>query len=765
WINGFQTVNGNPTVFAFVGALSGRDHLAYIQFPISSIPDTVQIDSVLTTLSCNNTTNSSLQTLEINDVKVPYGPYSSAQAQDSTYLDDFNNGTYATFDVTSPGSYGPINLGAQGAIDLRINICRDTFQFAMVSNNQSWKRFTSSSSSIDVYYSTCSGAAPSITETFHQDLTCVQPSGASTVSLTGNGSLLWPHNGDTSASQTGMSPGNYAVFANNSFGCGDVLCISILDAQPILATITPQDVSCAGGTNGSAAVVGSNGTAPYMYTWSTSDTGSSVSGLTPGTYSVVTTDVDGCTDSTSFVIGAPSAISVSTNGTAASCNGYSDGQATASASGGTGTKSYVWSNGDSTATANSLSAGTYYVTVTDQNGCTQIDSVAITEPAGFSVAVTANAMVSCNGLSDGAATANASGGGGSFSYQWNNSANTAMATNLAAGTYTVTITDLSSSCIQTDSVTVTAPSALTTATMASAMVSCNGLSDGAATVSANGGTGSATFLWSTSDSTASVSNLAAGTYTVTATDSNGCTETDSVTITEPTALSVVAVTDTNVSCNGLSDGAASVTASGGTGSATFLWSTSDMTASVSNLVAGTYTVTATDSNGCTMTDSVTITEPAAIDVSVTTAANVITANLSNATYQWLDCDSNFTAISGATSQAFTATNSGNYAVEITVNGCSDTSACTNVTVVGIEHGIGSASDFAIYPNPSTGQIMFSIEGQMLADEEVRIFSLTGQFMYKQLIEAMDTQIDLSTLSAGIYVVQYRGETKKLVLRR
>src|SRR5205085_993164 len=130
-------------------------------------------------------------------------------------------------------------------------------------------------------------------------------------------------------------------------------------------------------------------------------------------------------------------------------------------------------------------------------------------------------------------------------------------------------------------------------------------------VVASGGTPSYTFHWNTGDSTASISNRPAGTYSVTVTDSHGCTATCSYMVTQPTAVNA-SCSGSPVSCFGGNNGSASVVASGGTPAYTFHWNTGDSTASISNRPADTYSVTVTDSHGCTATCSYTVTQPTAL---------------------------------------------------------------------------------------------------------------------------------------------------------
>ena len=167
--------------------------------------------------------------------------------------------------------------------------------------------------------------------------------------------------------------------------------------------------------------------------------------------------------------------------------------------------------------------------------------------------------------------------------------------------------------------------ALTAAMASSTNVLCFGNSTGVATASTTGGTGAVGFLWSNGRTTASNTGLAAGTYTVTATDANSCRSIASVTITQPaTALNASIGSQTNVLCFGNSTGAATASSTGGTGAVGFLWSNGRTTASNTGLAAGTYTVTGTDANGCSSVSSVTISQPAAaLNASIGSQTNVL----------------------------------------------------------------------------------------------------------------------------------------------
>ncbi|MBS4044149.1 MAG: tandem-95 repeat protein, partial [Chitinophagaceae bacterium] len=425
----------------------------------------------------------------------------------------------------------------------------------------------------------------------------------------------------SSSSFSGLSAGSYVVYVKDVNNCIQSVNVTITQpSAPLSSSISSQtNVNCFGQSTGSATVSTSGGTSPYTYSWNTSpvQTTATATGLAAGTYTVTVTDNKGCTTTANVTITQPSAplsssISSQTN---VNCFGQSTGSATVSTSGGTSPYTYSWNTSpvQTTATATGLAAGTYTVTVTDNKGCTTTVNVTITQPsAALNSSISSQTNVNCFGQSTGSATVSTSGGTSPYTYSWNTSPvqTTATASGLAAGTYTVTVTD-NKGCITTANVTITEPSAALSANVPTQTnVNCFGQSTGSATVSTSGGTAPYTYSWNTSpvQTTATATGLAAGTYTVTVTDNKGCITTANVTITQPSAaLSSNISSQTNVNCFGQSTGSATVTTSGGTSPYTYSWNTSPVqtTATASGLAAGTYTVTVTDNKGCTTTANVT----------------------------------------------------------------------------------------------------------------------------------------------------------------
>ncbi|MCW3102409.1 MAG: hypothetical protein JWO09_849 [Bacteroidetes bacterium] len=460
---------------------------------------------------------------------------------------------------------------------------------------------------------------------------------------------VWFSGASTSANiciidQNTISGGNDYGIDNISFksctSCTATAPFTITEPPALTANITAQtNVSCNGGTNGSATAAANGGTPGYTYSWNTSpaQAGATATNLSAGTYTVTVTDLNLCTATATVTITEPPALTVSISAqTNISCNGGSNGAATAAGNGGAPGYTYSWNtspvqNGIS---ATALSAGTYTVTISDLNSCTSTATVTITEPTAVSVSISSQTDVSCNGGNNGNATAAGNGGTPAYAYSWNTSPVqlTATASSLAAGTYTVTVSD-QNSCTSTATVTITEPTGMSLNISSQNNVSCNGGTNGDATALANGGAPAYTYSWNTSpvQATATASNLAAGTYTVTATDANSCSATTTVTITEPTALTLSLDTKTNPACNGTSTGSIYTLAAGGTGAYTFAWSPNVSTAdSATAIAAGSYTITVTDANSCTASLTEAIADPPLLTVNAGTDVSIcrgLTTNL------------------------------------------------------------------------------------------------------------------------------------------
>lgn len=429
---------------------------------------------------------------------------------------------------------------------------------------------------------------------------------------------LWMPGAYNTASITALPIGTYTVTVTDSKACIVTGTANITQPAALAVSSNPSPANC-GLTNGSAIVTGSGGFSPYTWLWSNGQTGSSASALFSGTYTVTITDLNLCTLSVPVTIsnisGPGASITTFSN---VACYGGNTGNATVAVSGGVLPFTYLWSNGQTTPTANNLVSGIYSVTATDATGCVASTSITITQPAKFSVNAVGNNPV-CFGNTNGSATAGTVGGTAPYSYAWTTTGNptTNSVTGLSIGTYSVTVTD-AQGCVQNASVTLTNPPTLSTA-ISKINLSCKDTCNGTATVLVFNGSPPYTYLWNNpaAQTTQSSTELCAGSYTVTVADAKGCPAQGVVIITEPPVLTSVISSTGNLSCFGTCTGFAQVTAAGGTSPYSYSWMPGAVTAATAtNLCAGSYTCTVTDSKGCTAIAISTITQPAQLNASV-----------------------------------------------------------------------------------------------------------------------------------------------------
>lgn len=381
-------------------------------------------------------------------------------------------------------------------------------------------------------------------------------------------------------------------------------CRSIVNCNTFMVSITENPIDCNGDSNGSLTAVPSGTSGPYNYSWNTGATTSTISGLGPGTYTVVVTDAAGCTFTAAATLSDPPLLTLDFSTTNASCAGAANGSATALPDGGVPGYNYLWNTGAMTPTINNLAPGTYSVTVNDINPCRIIGSVTITEPAALTLDVTSTDETMF-GANDGTATATVAGGTGPYEYVWSNSGVTSTITDLAPGTYPVTVTDANDCTIEGSATVASFDCGAFSVTIDGNDPFCNGESTGTAMAVPVGGTGPYNYLWNTGAMTPTISGLPAGIYTVTVTDANNCPAEQSVVLISPPAL-MLSISTTDQTMFAVNDGTATATASGGTGTLLYNWSNGGTTASITNLPPATYTVTVTDANGCTIEDSGTV---------------------------------------------------------------------------------------------------------------------------------------------------------------
>ena len=417
---------------------------------------------------------------------------------------------------------------------------------------------------------------------------------------------------------------------NDNLGVIDVSYVEVTQPELLEVTLSAGLIQCTDGITDITAVV-TGGTPSYTYSWAS---GTNVlAGVTAGTYELMITDAMGCTTPTATItISNPSILHVTDIFTTdAICFGDNTATAVVNVGGGYPPYTQDWGSYDPM----SLYAGTYYVTVTDAQGCTITPSVTVGEATAL-LASGVSTMPSCNGGYDGTIDLTVTNGTYPYTYIWSTFDIDEDINNLYAGDYFVTVTDFNG-CTTTASVTVTEPTAVTVTGVVFEYaggnnVSCYGESDGSINITADGGTPPYSYDWTfTTDE--DPSGLSVGTYTVIVSDDNGCTVAESFTLTGPTPLIATATITSqyeipagsgnfySTSCNGM-DGSVGLAVYGGTAPFTYTWSYGYTTSSLSGIPAGTYAVTVIDANGCeTISNSVTLNTPGPQNVVAVSASD------------------------------------------------------------------------------------------------------------------------------------------------
>jgi gliding motility-associated-like protein len=426
----------------------------------------------------------------------------------------------------------------------------------------------------------------------------------------------------TSACAFNIVAGCYNVILTDGNGCvkDSLICINDI-AGPTISLVSFTDVTCAGLNNGSITVSTSGGVGTLTTEWFDGSNAlippyadlSTVSTLNGDTYGITVTDTAGCSASiTQFIFEPNSVFSAITATTDPLCFGGCDGTATVSASGGDGNYSYLWAAGNSPSTAanTGLCAGNISVTVSDGNGC----SFTATDILGQPTLLTANTIavtdVTCFGFCDGSISTSASGGIAPYSYSWTlNVSSGPLATNLCPNTYTTVVTD-DNGCFTAVINTIVEPGLLTvtSSTVNSTCTQCNG----EATATVGGGTTPYNYQWAAGASmtTAVNTGLCPGTHIVNITDDHGCTVSTTATVIDEAGPTITGMSFTPPSCFGLSNGTATVTTSGGTGTISYDWTPGGQTSqTATGLIAGNYCVAVTDQNSCPASQCINVTQP------------------------------------------------------------------------------------------------------------------------------------------------------------
>ncbi len=618
---------------------------------------------------------------------------------------------------------------------------------------------------------------------------CTAFSGAINVGRAWNGNIhytktdgydfLWS-NGDTTEDVSGLAAGVYSVTITDNNSCTATQSFTVFEPLPILPSLDSLvSVSCNGGSNGAVYITVAGGTTPYSFSWSNGSTSEDLVGVGAGIYTGTITDANGCTFvSPQVPITEPAAIVVSVDSvTNVTCNAAANGAVDVSVSGGTPGYSYLWTNSAITEDLSGLSGGSFTLTVTDNNGCTVAsNSATVAEPAALTVLLDSVVNNICNGDNHGNAYVTADGGTTPYTFNWSDNSTNEDLTQVAAGNYSLTVTDANGCSAGPLSATITEPAVVAIALDSVWNVLCNGDSNAAVYVTVSGGTGSYSYNWNTGSTSEDITLLAAGTYDLTATDVNGCTASFGQAVTEPTALSPSVDSIVNVACFGASTGSIYISVTGGTTPYSFSWSNGGTNEDLVGIPAGSYTGTLTDANGCvSISPALAVAEPSAALSASSVATNQIqggaqgSVNLSVSggtspySYNWSN---------GATTEDLSSVAAGIYTCTITdANGCTVTQKDTVDLIIGIENVV-AAYAVNLYPNPTQNNVTVDVTLPVAADVTVMVYSVEGKLISsmeeKQIANAKFT-FSFMDEAEGVYfariMVDGNVSTHRIVVTR
>lgn len=587
------------------------------------------------------------------------------------------------------------------------------------------------------------------------------------------GNYQWLNNSSSTFNPSGVAAGNYAVTYTfvNTFGCSAFATDTVsVGASPTIALLNLTDASCNGGNDGSININTSGGTGTLNIVWSNGILNNNVvSGLSAGNYNVVVFDSVGCSSSSGFTVNEPNPLNLQLTAQNILCFGANNGSIIASTTGGVMPYSYNWSNGLSNDTINNLSPNTFIVTVTDGNGCTQINSGQINQPSALQLNLTSS-PVSCNNLADGSADATVSGGTSPYTYLWESGAQTANNNKISGGFQAVTITDFNG-CTIVDSIFIFEPQPVNVGIFAVGNTSfCTG---GSVFLNANPTT-YPNYQWrlngvNISGATQPVySASVAGNYSVQATDTNGCKGTSTftaVTVFPNPTIVFNGVLDNY--CENADSAILSALPAGG------IFKGNSVINNVllpNQLNLGTYQIqyTVTDTNGCT--DSawkrIDIREAPEINnllgPTMVQPGNTYTyaINATNGSqYFWSASNGIISSVTNnlATILWPSAGTGEIQVIESNYFGCLDTGKF--FISIGVQISTNDAyseNEITLFPNPAKDEI--SIEYNQLNTEQINIklFSVTGQLILEKTSEFTASKniekIDVSNLTTGIYIV-------------
>jgi len=552
----------------------------------------------------------------------------------------------------------------------------------------------------------------------------------------------------------------YNVYVQDAQGCiADNF--AIIGEPPALnnALANLVNVDCFGNNTGSITLQASGGMPSYVYSIDSVNyiANNVFNNLSAGVYTTSAQDAHGCIATLDVTVSEPDEIVGSvTSLMDVSCFGTNDGGFSVTASGGVSPYQYSIDgvNFFSTGTFLNLTAGDYTVTITDATNCTGSVDITLTEPTQITANIIALDDVDCLDNATGSISIEGQGGIAPYTYSIDgfNYLATGNFTNLLAGTYTLNIQD-DNGCIVDTNIVVNEPDSLVASILTQNEVSCNGTASGSLEIGVIGGT--APYQYSPDgvvfDSDALVDSLFAGNQLITVRDTNGCITTVGATLSEPPILTASIVSQTDADCNGSNTGSATIQGAGGTpGYAYSIDSVTFLAGGVlTDLFAGTYDVYVQDLNACVTSIPLTINEPIAIDILVSSQTDILCAGDSTGSFSvaasggLLPYEYSLDGTTYSSSDSFSDLTAGNYTTYVRDdNGCVNTLVVTLTEPAPLAGNIVSQTD-AICEGSATGSV--TVEG------------VGGESPYEYSIDGINYAVGNTfvNLGAGTYTILIR----------
>ena len=686
-----------------------------------------------------------------------------------------NGDSTGFFELDTSGGTGNIEftLGNEtNTTGIFENIAAGTYEIIATDNNMC-------TSSIEINIS--EPAAINLTIDNLQEVTCQGENDGSFSILAsgGNGNYTYTLGNETNSTGTfeNLPTGNYNIIITDGNNCQNSIEANISEPPAIVPNIEfTNSILCAGEATGavSATATGGNGTFEYTLENETNSTGI-FENLADGIYTASIVDQNNCSSTIEFEIDEPQQISTSISQTQnILCAGESSGYFEINATGGTGTHTFILNgNSNTTGVFENLNAGTFEVTILDENDCETTQAITLTEPDELILVLEITQMADCAGATTGSFEVQASGGMGNYTYSISNQTNSnGIFENLASGVYDCLVTD-ENNCTFLLPVMINENNDIELNEFNNINAACFGNENGSISISIFGGMGDFIFsLGSETNATGFFQNLPAGMYNVTATDINDCSAIFSAQITEPAVLEMSSDEIINVPCFGESTGSVQLLATGGTGNFDFSMNgNSNSTGLFQNLPAGNYEASVTDENNCNNTITFEITEAPELIFSITNLTNDTGNGNGSVTFAGTGGASPYLfSLDGLNFQegiTFSILPAGNYIGYIQdANGCTIESPFEIILETSISNPDLSILEMNVFPNPFSEKIILQMDLVFAQTINLEMINISGQTILQSItnLESGKQNITLdveNNIPAGIYFLSVKNEDQAI----